>query len=852
MKHPLISTLGKGLAVLMVATLAACQDDELPQASQEGEATDQMLEAYHDKERTQPYPKADNELYLNPPPLIVPRSMKQDGCLLQFQLSTDSLFSAESTQEGTAQAWCMFNPHRTLEDGTWYWRFRNVDEAGTAHEWSTVYRFEVTPDVPRFVTPEFQAFYDNAPRNYPRLHCYLNGYIDQARTNAPQHAEYNRLNQVARQAIEADLTSQPDFYSQASTLRDHVSYLEQAYYLTQRTAYANQLHKVLTAILTTPPTDSQLFTDNFTTTDIALCVLPTYDLLYPQLTDAERRGAEDLMLRVIRHAYPQHVGTEENHIFDNHFWQQNMRVMFQIAFLLYDNPDYSAEVLPMLQYYYELWTARAPATGFNRDGTWINGTGYFINNVYTLYYMPMVLSYVARKDFLQHPWYLNAGRAMVYTWPPQSGSLGFGDGVERYDTPQRQRAAFADFLAGELRDSYAGWYADQCSQALVRDPDMRLYRMAMNRTYDTNLPALAKMMWYKDAGEVVMHSHLNGRGTDVGLSFRSSTFGSGSHTLADQNAFKLLYGGQNVYISTGYYRNFSDAHNLMSYRHSRAHNTILVNGIGQPYSTKGYGSVLRGMEGEHITYCLGDASHAYGGISDDPMWEDAFALAGISQTPENGFGTTPLTKYRRHLLMLHPDGIVVLYDELEASEAATFQWLLHSADPLTADDATGTIRHTSADGSFTATTQLFADTAPTFSVTDQFVVPPTAQPDPAYPNQWHLTAAFEGQERVRILAILQVTPTGTEPVEVTRNGNTLTIGQWSITAQLDASQEASLTVTHADQPVLFSYGSDNPMTDEGIYYRQYRHSSVLYDQVDGVYTTTEQGDELPANTRVLP
>ena len=48
-----------------------------------------------------------------------------------------------------------------------------------------------------------------------------------------------------------------------------------------------------------------------------------------------------------------------------------------------------------------------------------------------------------------------------------------------------------------------------------------------------------------------------------------------------------------------------------------------------------------------------------------PMWVDYFKQAGIEQTPENGFGATPLTKYRRHVLMLHPHTVIV-YDELEA------------------------------------------------------------------------------------------------------------------------------------------------------------------------------------------
>lgn len=126
---------------------------------------------------------------------------------------------------------------------------------------------------------------------------------------------------------------------------------------------------------------------------------------------------------------------QENHIFDNHFWQHNMRILFQAAFVLYDKSNYTEEILPMLEYYYELWTARAPASGFNRDGVWHNGAGYFNANVKTLYYIPSLFSSITQKDFLQHPWYQNAGKAMAYTWPPASKSAGFGDGSEKEMSP---------------------------------------------------------------------------------------------------------------------------------------------------------------------------------------------------------------------------------------------------------------------------------------------------------------------------------------------------------------------------------------------------------------------------------
>lgn len=291
--------------------------------------------------------------------------------------------------------------------------------------------------------------------------------------------------------------------------------------------------------------------------------------------------------------------------------------------------------------------------------------------------------------------------------PAGSKSNGFGDNSEKGSEPNRLIAAFADYLACETGDSYAGWYAGECRDLLRRDYELRLYRMCTDQDYNTAFPAEAdKMVWYKDAGEVAMHSAPEETERDLALSFRSSTFGSGSHTTASQNAFNLLYKGVDVYRSTGYYQNFSDAHNLMSYRHTRAHNSLLVNGIGQPYSTEGYGSVMRAMGGQHISYCLGDASYAYRGISNDPMWVGYFKQAGIEQVPENGFGATPLTKYRRHVLMLHPHTVIV-YDELEASEVVRWEWLLHSPTEFKIDATKKTLSTNNKTKGLVAVTQLF-------------------------------------------------------------------------------------------------------------------------------------------------
>lgn len=835
-------------AVLLL--FCACHDDAMPEqpASTDTEPPE-ALDAYHDKIREKPYPKADNELYLNPSPLIVPQTMKT-GAKLQFSLSRSKNFDTPETVTSQAVAWCMFNPHKKLENGTWYWRFRNISADGTEEAWSEIHPFEVKETTPVFVTPPFETFRQYAPHTYPRLYCFLDDRIQEARQEASSHSEYQRLIQNAANALKADLTAIGNPYSQINVIKRYVQSLYQAYYLTQQETYAKRLHELLQLLLNTPVSDAVLFADNFGSTNIAYCFLKPYDLLYKRLSSEERQSVENLLMRVLRFYYPQQQGTQENRIFDNHFWQQNLRVLFQATFLLYDNEALQDEVLPIMEYYYELWTARAPASGFNRDGMWANGTGYFNNNVYTLFYMPMLLSHITRKDFLLHPWYRNAGQALTFTCPPESRNIGFGDNSEKYTTSTYQYAAFADFLARETEDGYAGWYARQAAKTLVRDNDMRLYRMASNTlSYVTELPAdCPKLIWYKDAGEVAIHSDLTNPRNDLALAFRSSTFGSGSHTVSNQNAFNLLYRGANIYRSSGYYTSFSDAHNLMSYRHTRAHNTILVNGIGQPYSMQGYGNVMRAMGGDNLSYCLGDASKAYSGISTDPMWVEAFEAAGITQTPENGFGSTPLTLYRRHVLMLHPD-IVVIYDELEAKEAVRWDWLLHSPTEFSIDSNRQTVTTCNTEKAFTATTSLFSNEQITLSQTDRFTVPPPGASDTTYPNQWHLTACINGKAKTRILAVIQIKPDNDTPVKIQRNGNILTCGYWTIEAGLDASSPAMLNVTHSMKKSSFHYGNASLVLGGQSYVPADRSSSILYDKINGEYLVMEQADHRPLSTR---
>lgn len=811
------------------------------------------LERVHENVRTIPYPQGENTLYLNPSPLVVPVEMRKAE-FLQFQLSQDKLFSKEKTLQSKPLPWCMFNPHRILESGTWYWRFRSMDKTQKATEWSDTYHFTVTDDIPRFVTPAFDVFMKNMPKGYPRIYCFIEDGLKKAAATIKSHPEYKEIRNRAGGPLKNSYETNPQPYKVIGKISQDINHLYTAYRTTNEQAYADKMLALTRAVLAVPHDNKQA--NDFVCGDIIFMFNHVYDACYDQLSESERKEIESRIFHTAKHHHMlQRKGTEENHIFDNHYWQRAFREMLQLGLMFGDTRDDAKEIL---EYCYELWTARAPASGFNRDGEWHNGQGYFNANTKTLWYVPALLSYVTGTDFLQHPFYKNLGKALVYAWPPRAMSAGFGDGNESSKTPPRQRTALADYMARATGDPYAMWYNNE-TKATRGDFEMRLYRVAtQEKDYPASTPLpedAPKAIWFKDTGEMMVHSNLSQYRNNAFLSFRSSPFGSGSHTLSDQNSFNLSFRGVPVYRSSGYYLNFSDPHNLLSYRHTRAHNTILVDGIGQPFTTRAYGKVTRMLSGEHISYACGDASNAYCGLTDYPMWKKNFQNAKIDESVANGFGETPLKKYRRHILMLHPD-IVVIYDELEADKPVRWDWLLHSPVQFNflergKDKILTTVYP---EKKFTSTAHLFSNSDCKLSQTDRFF----SDPDPKkmrkgreYPNTWHMTAAYEKSSANRILTIIVLQSDGDKPISVVHdkngNPNDFVAGKWKIRAQLDASQPAELLIRDPKEGTLFSLGNKN-LKIEGKEYKREQGTSVLYDIMDGEWTIHEMSDHEPQPT----
>ncbi len=832
------------LFCLFGSTMAGCSDDE--EVFFEDLIGEEDIEVVHPNERDKPYPREEHELYVNPAPLIVPRSVKDKDDFLEFELSQDSTFTSESTYRSGQVEWYMYNIHEQMAPGIWYWRFHVVDTDGTVGPWSEVNKFTVTGKEPVFVTPSFETFKQNIPTTYPRLNCFLDADIQKLSLPlTEEHPEFRDLRDRANSALNITLPADPYDYNLENLASDVRYKLEYGYILLKGKQYYDKILQIGRTLINYGITDDKMKSlSNFNAGGAVETISICYDLCQDDLTEDEKAKAEDIIFRFVDYYYNvSHKGRIENHIFENHTWQIVMAEMFKAALTICQ--EYP-EAMEALEYYYELWTARAPASGFNRDGAWINGTGYFDTNIYTLYYMPMIFTHLTGFNFLEHPWYKNLGRALTYSWLPDTYTTGFGDIGNPTQAPFRLRVAFADILARELKDPYAAWYVQQCGN-LHQDIAFRLYRIAREYlTYDgSNTDVFENFVWYQDIGEGVAYSDMINRGSNLSLAFRSSPFGSGSHTLADQNSFKLLYKGVYVYMNAGYYQSFNDAHSLLQFRNTRGHNTIMINNIGQPFTTRAYGNIPRALNGKNIAYFLGDASHAYCGTSEYSMWQDAFANAGLSQTPEYGFGETPLNNYKRHIFMLRPNKVVI-YDELGADEPATWQWLLHS--PVEFNIAGNKITtHYEDKGGFTSVAQIYSNQTPEITKTNEWF--PGGEPAEAAEKQWHLTADFPASQNSRILTIIQVSDDGLVE-DVWQVNNTFTVGDWTIEAEMNANKPAAITIKNETNGCVFSYGMD-AVIDGSVYQRQQEGSSLLYDVVGGSMQVQEISDKPVQTTRSL-
>lgn len=320
------------------------------------------------------------------------------------------------------------------------------------------------------------------------------------------------------------------------------------------------------------------------------------------------------------------------------------------------------------------------------NGGWAEGVAYW-RGVYEHAVFQDALLLIGDPQAYATPFWRQTGYFQVYFTQPYLAT-GFGD-LSNAGKFNMEPGVwhFLRHLGRVLGDGYLISYSDMYSDLRDRPQDHGLEEIWRGYPNTTEyllrefaasrkslpeprpLSELPGVRYFEDIGWVAFHSALGDPENDIHLSFKSSPYGSFSHSHADQNAFILNAFGMNLAINSGY-REFHRSHHHSFYtRETRSKNAVLINMRGQDVQNKkAIGWVEGFATGDRYAWVAGEARAAY------QLLQPQIALSQV----------------RRDIVMVD-QRFFVIRDRVVADDPVMLSWLLHAEKPIAANAEKGSV-----------------------------------------------------------------------------------------------------------------------------------------------------------------
>ena len=162
-------------------------------------------------------------------------------------------------------------------------------------------------------------FLNNIPRTSPRIYCFLNDNLEQARKEVRSHPEFENMINDSRDALASNYTNDTKPYRQITRISAECDKLNTAYQMLQSDVYADKMVQNVRCLLAAEP-DEKVINNDFNAGELVYTLACTYDNCYDRFSTGERKQIENIIMDVLALYYKKHfIGNEETHIFDNHF-----------------------------------------------------------------------------------------------------------------------------------------------------------------------------------------------------------------------------------------------------------------------------------------------------------------------------------------------------------------------------------------------------------------------------------------------------------------------------------------------------------------------------------------------------
>lgn len=412
-----------------------------------------------------------------------------------------------------------------------------------------------------------------------------------------------------------------------------------------------------------------------------------YDWLYDDLSEVDRAKVKEALLYRGKELYDYVKNQIQIHIklLDSHGVRSLSMTLVPAALALLTEESEAKEWLDfIIEYFFSIFT---PWGG--EDGGWAEGPTYWQSGVSFFTEANCLIRKALGIDVFKRPFFQNTGDFILNTYCQDTRFMAFGDMSDLGDYPGMKAGYTMHILSAVTqspnRRQYA-WYYEQAKKRGQGTEEL-FYNFGwwsfefdelFFRTLFEAVPAEAptdKLMvkCFEDVGWACIHQDMADERKHLAFMFKSSPYGSVSHSHGDQNAFVLHAFGQPLAIQSGYYVGFWSEMHTKWRRLTTSKNAVLIDNQGQfaemrkttkaeamNGSAKSQFDQLISARGkmeaceqrEGYVYMRGDAGAAYA-------------------------QTVPyLKKNKRHVLFI-AEQVFVIIDEIELEREGTVQWLLH-------------------------------------------------------------------------------------------------------------------------------------------------------------------------------
>jgi Domain of unknown function (DUF4962)/Heparinase II/III-like protein len=606
-----------------------------------------------------------------------------------------------------------FVPHASLKPGSYWWSYAVWDAATKrpASRWSQSRTFTVPDGLAELPLPSSTDRLRRASTAHPRLWlgaAKVTAFAAKLKTD-PNHCGFAQFYERAvKPFIDKPITAEPTPYPNnkktAPLWRQIYIDCQEVLYAVRHLAIAGRLlgDTALTArskqwLMAAAGwdvngTSSRAYNDEAAFRIIAALAWG-YDWLHDDLTTDERAIIRTALLARTRDMARHVFGHARIQVFpyDSHAVRFLSAALIPACIaLLHDEPEAQVWLDETVEYLFSIYS---PWGG--KDGGWAEGPHYWtLGLAYLLDAAGLLKNYLG-VDLLARPFFQATLDFPLYTKGPGTRRVSFGDDSTMGDLPSLKvgynvrRLALASGNAD--RAGWGQWYYEQ----LKRDDPGTAHLFYNYGWWDFdfeemvvatdgiahNLPDVAAkpptdmpaVRVFNDVGWAAVQAHMDDPARQFQLVFKSSPYGSLSHSHGDQNAFLLRAYGEDLASQSGHYVAFNSQMHQQWRRQTRSKNALLIGGPGRSRgqyagADKARGKATSGRitdvrETPEAVVIVGDATAAY-----------------RSETPH-------VDSVRRELHVVGKNYLVVV-DQVALSEATPITWLLHTDGALTSGGQT--------------------------------------------------------------------------------------------------------------------------------------------------------------------